>query len=105
MPSIREEFGRILDLRWSLARDHCASRPICALRVGPKRGKTPKSCPFKNEGIPEMLLPLELRKYDFRRLYFGQTHSYLFCSSVTILVAFSGVGRRSPIPKVAFKLD
>src|SRR5277367_1232963 len=53
MPSIRDEFGRILDLRWSLARDQCASQPICALRVGPNRGKTPKSCSFKNEGIPE----------------------------------------------------
>ena len=53
MPSIRDEFGRILDLRWSLARDQCASQPICELRVGPNRGKTPKSCPFKNEGIPE----------------------------------------------------
>src|SRR5271155_5708812 len=53
MPSIRDEFGRILDLRWALARDQCASQPICALRVGPNRGKTPKSCPFKNEGIPE----------------------------------------------------
>src|ERR1700688_3048061 len=46
-----DEFGRILDLRWSLARDQCASQPICALRVGPNRGKTPKSCPFKNEGF------------------------------------------------------
>src|SRR5271163_4975348 len=53
MPSIRDEFGRILDLRWSLARDQCASQPICALRVGPNRGKTSKSRPFKNEGIPE----------------------------------------------------
>src|SRR5271168_2559881 len=57
MPSIRDEFGRILDLRWSLARDQCASQPICALRVGPNRGKTPKSCPFKNEGIPETCRP------------------------------------------------
>src|SRR5271168_3350541 len=62
MPSIRDEFGRILDLRWALARDQCASQPICALRVGPNRGKTPKSCPFKNEGIPEG----RARKYDAR---------------------------------------
>jgi len=40
-------------VRPSAARDQCASQPICALRVGPNRGKTPKSCPFKNEGIPE----------------------------------------------------
>src|SRR5271163_515074 len=56
MPSIRDEFGRILDLRWSLARDQCASQPICALRAGPNRGKTPKSCSFKNEGIPELVM-------------------------------------------------
>jgi hypothetical protein len=43
--------------RWSLARDQCASQPICALRVGPNRGKTPKSCSFKNEGIPETCRP------------------------------------------------
>ena len=43
--------------RWSLARDQCASQPICALRVGPNRGKTPKSCSFKNEGIPETSRP------------------------------------------------
>src|SRR5271168_1853671 len=58
MPSIRDEFGRILDLRWCLARDRCASQPICALRVGPNRGKTLKSCPFKNEGIPEVRMRL-----------------------------------------------
>ena len=39
---------------------HFSQRAFCnlvqssALRVGPNRGKTPKSCPFKNEGIPEV---------------------------------------------------
>src|SRR5277367_5058982 len=65
MPSIRDEFGRILDLRWSLARVRCASQPICALRVGPNRGKTPKSCPFKNEGIPESMDDSRARWIDF----------------------------------------
>src|SRR5271154_5878521 len=70
MPSIRDEFGRILDLRWSLARDQCASQPICALRVGPNRGKTPKSCSFKNEGIPEAAIP-PLRSVDGRQNEYG----------------------------------
>ena len=65
MPSIRDEFGRILDLRWSLARDQCASQPICALRVGPNRGKTPKSCPFKNEGIPERSAGSDASSVDY----------------------------------------
>src|SRR5271154_1232669 len=68
MPSIRDEFGRILDLRSSLARDQCASQTICALRVGPNRGKTPKSCPFKNEGIPEMHEVLTVFSYPVSRL-------------------------------------
>src|SRR5271156_2042021 len=69
MPSIRDEFGRILDLRWSLARDQCASQPICALRVGPNRGKTPKSCSFKNEGIPEPLYRIVIMWTDLVLCY------------------------------------
>src|SRR5271170_5924419 len=79
MPSIRDEFDRILDLRWSLARDQCASQPICALRVGPNRGKTPKSCSFKNEGIPEGQKPRLLANLFFMaRAYTRLQPRFLF---------------------------
>src|SRR5271155_2611888 len=71
MPSIRDEFGRILDLRWSL-------------------GKTPKSCSFKNEGIPEVLSS---------RSWFGSNHSMRPFSCMLFLPEELRLGLRPKLPR------
>src|SRR5271170_266431 len=51
MPSTRDEFGRILDLWWPLARDQCASQPIQAAEGRDQRQAQPV------QELPDRLCP------------------------------------------------